>query len=75
MRAIEKPVAGFCIRAGMRFSYVLEPWIERPQYSCNLPSVSRTCVLTVEKPSKKFAPEWNFRRKQNRIGAKGMIKG
>ena len=68
MRAIENPVAVFCIRGGCGSLIFFKPWVERPQYSCNFLSVSRTCALTIEKPSKKFAPEFLVPAQANRIG-------
>jgi hypothetical protein len=72
MRAIEKPVAGFCIRAGMRFSYVLEPWIERPQYSCNLPNcVKDMSAYYKETFEKKLRRRLSYPAQANRTGNVG----
>lgn len=75
MRAEQIPVADFCIRAGCVLLCFRHLGIERPQYSCNLVSVSRSCVLSIEKPSKKFAPEIIFRRKGFEVKSWKLIRG
>jgi hypothetical protein len=69
MRAIEKPVAVFLHPRGMRFSYISEPWIERPQYSCNLPNCVKEMRAYYRETFEKIcAGHFRIRRKLIELG-------
>ena len=73
MRAIEKPVAVFLHPRGMRFSYVLKPWVERPQYSCNLPNcVKDMSAYYKETFEKKLRRRLSYPAQANRTGNVGL---
>ena len=69
MRAIEKPVAVFLHPRGDALLLFLEPWIERPQYSCNLPNcVKELRAYYKETLEKICAGHFRIRRKLIELG-------